>query len=70
MKEETCVQLKMPDRAACIAALDESAGSKNTAVFLVSLSDFKSFNDIFGRHYGDLLLEKSSGIWKVFLLHG
>ena len=61
MEEKKCAWLKKPDRAACAALLEEIAETpqaKSTAAFLISLSDFKSFNDIFGRHYGDLLLEK------------
>ena len=63
MNEELYTQLKAPDRAACAAALGQlldTPRAKNTAAFLVSLSDFKNFNDIFGRHYGDLLLGEIS----------
>lgn len=53
--------LALLTRADCareMEALLGAAQARGTAVFKISLLDFKNFNDIFGRYYGDLLLQK------------
>lgn len=82
------ITLTAPDRAACaekLTGLLAGGEAKNSAVFKLALVDFKNFNDIFGRHYGDLLLDqvsaylagfegaevlRSGGVEFVLILHG
>lgn len=59
--QEEKFALAAPDRMACAQKLTDllsGAQTKSSAVFKLALVDFRSFNDIFGRHYGDLLLEQ------------
>lgn len=59
--EKEGTPMPITGRAACVELLQQllvSPAAKQAGVFKIGLADFKEFNDIFGRHYGDLLLEK------------
>ena len=59
--EKEGTPMPITGRAACAELLQQllvSPAAKQAGVFKIGLADFKEFNDIFGRHYGDLLLEK------------
>lgn len=51
--------LEIPNRAACLKALEElfSERKKKGFVLKLNLENFKLFNDTFGHEYGDLLLK-------------